>query len=176
MSTVSIPDVARFHPDRASLSFYATAVHYMFKKMSIRMRLLGAMGLLGLILLAFAALGLLGIRNLEAALKDVYTNQLLSSIAINESKDFLSRARFAMDRTALHPEAADVSAMIERARGFIKESDKAWAAYMAQPQEPEEKVLAQAVVARRDSYIRDGLMGLADAIAKKDLQAVDRLR
>ena len=147
----------------------------MFKKITIRTRLIGTMGLLGLILLVFAALGLFGIRTVEASLKDVYTNQLMSSIAINDSKNFLSRARFAMDRTALHPEAPDVGAMIERARGFIKQSDKAWAAYMALPQDTEEKALAEAVIAKRDTYVREGLMGLADAIVKKDLQAVDRL-
>jgi methyl-accepting chemotaxis protein I, serine sensor receptor len=162
-------------PARARRLCHALMPITMFKNITIRTRLVGTMALLGLLLLAFAALGLFGIRTVEDALKDVYSNQLVSSIAINDSKNFLSRARFAMDRTALHPDAPDVGATIDRANGFIAQADKAWAAYMALPQDAEEKALARKVAATRDVYVRDGLQALATAIRKQDKEAVDRL-
>jgi methyl-accepting chemotaxis protein len=147
----------------------------MFKKITIRTRLIGTMILLGLILIVFAALGLFGLKRIEVSLKDVYSNQLMSSIAINDSKNYLSRARFSMDRAALHPELPDVGATLERSVSFVAQADKAWAAYMALPQDADEKALAQDVAAKRDIYVRQGLLALADAVRRKDLQAVDRL-
>ncbi len=147
----------------------------MFKKLTIRTRLIGTMGLLGLILMAFALLGLTGLRSAEAALKTVYTDQLMSSIAIGNAKNFLSRARFTIDRAALHPDAPDVEATLERAAGFLAQADKAWAEYMALPQDPQEKALSRDIVARRDVYVRQGLVALADAVRRHDIPAVDRL-
>ena len=147
----------------------------MFKKLSIRTRLIATMGLLGLILLAFAVLGLFGMHAAEASLKNVYTDQLKSTVAVNTAKNFLSRARFTMDRAALHPDAPDVEATLARANGFLVQADKAWTAYMALPQDPEEKSLVQAVDAKREIYVRQGLVALADAVRKGDIATVDRL-
>jgi hypothetical protein len=104
----------------------------MLKKLPIRTRLIATMVLLGLIILAFGLLGVFGMRSLEASLEDVYSNQLVSSISVNDSKNFLSRARFAIDRAALHPEDPEVGKTLERVASFLAESGKSWSAYMAQ--------------------------------------------
>ena len=147
----------------------------MLKKLTIRTRLILTMVLLGLIILAFGLLGVFGMRSLEASLEDVYSNQLVSSISVNDSKNSLSRARFAIDRAALHPEDPEVGKTLERVAAFLAESDKSWAAYMALPQDAEESVLARDVVARRDVYVREGLLALADAVKKRDAAAIDSL-
>jgi methyl-accepting chemotaxis protein len=147
----------------------------MFSRLKIRTRLIATMALLGLVLLAFAFLGLFGMRTVEASLKNVYTDQLRSTVDINTAKNFLSRARFTMDRAALHPDAPDVEATLERAGGFLAQADKAWTAYMTLPQDPDEKALVDIVDAKRNVYVKQGLVALADAVRKHDIEAVDRL-
>jgi methyl-accepting chemotaxis protein len=147
----------------------------MLKKLTIRTRLIATMVLLGLIILAFGLLGVFGMRSLEASLEDVYSNQLVSSISVNDSKNFLSRARFAIDRAALHPEDPEVGKTLERVASFLAESGKSWSAYMALPQDAEENALARDVAAKRDVYVRDGLLALADAVKKRDAAAIDAL-
>ena len=147
----------------------------MTNKLTIRARLVATMALLGLIILAFGVLSMFGMRALQTSLDDVYSNQLMSSIAINNSKNFLARTRFAIDRAALNPHAADLAATLERAHGFLVESDKAWAAYMALPQDDEERRLAQIVVAKRAVYINQGLQKFADAVARGEPQAIDAI-
>jgi len=135
------------------------------------------MVLLGLIILAFGILGIYGMRSSQASLEDVYSNQLMSTIAINNSKNFLSRARFAIDRAALHPEASDVAGTLERANGFLAEADKTWSVYMALPRDPQEQVLAQAVIDTRGAYVTQGILALAEAVRKGDaanLQATNQ--
>ena len=147
----------------------------MFKQLTIRTRLVATMVLLGLIILGFGVLGIYGMRSSQAALEDVYSNQLMSSIAINNGKNSLSRARFAIDRAALHPEAADAAGTLERADGFLTEADKAWNVYMALPRDAQEEALAQAVVDKRGAYVKQGIQALADAVRKHDGAAIDSI-
>ncbi|RYF03782.1 MAG: HAMP domain-containing protein, partial [Oxalobacteraceae bacterium] len=166
--------------DRTHRSLRSSPVEHdisskMTNKLTIRARLVATMALLGLIILAFGVLSMFGMRALQTSLDDVYSNQLMSSIAINNSKNFLARTRFAIDRAALNPHAADLAATLERAHGFLVESDKAWAAYMALPQDEEERQLATIVVAKRAAYINQGLQKFADAVARGDPQAIDAI-
>ena len=147
----------------------------MFKQLTIRTRLVATMVLLGLIILAFGILGIYGMRSSQAALEDVYSNQLMSTIAVNNGKNFLSRARFAIDRAALHPESSEVAGTLARADGFLAEADKAWSAYMALPRDAQEQTLAQAVVDKRGAYVKRGILALAEAVRRQDGAAVESI-
>jgi methyl-accepting chemotaxis protein len=147
----------------------------MFSKLSIRTRLISTMCLLGLIILALGLMGTLGMQALQTSLEDVYTDQLMSTISIDASMNELSRARFAIDRAALHPERPDVDATLARVDSFLRESDKAWRAYLALPRGPEEDALARAVATKRDAYVNEGIRRLADAVRRQDTTAIDVL-
>jgi methyl-accepting chemotaxis protein-1 (serine sensor receptor) len=145
----------------------------MFNKLTIRTRLVSTMAFLGLIILAFGLLGIASTRSLEASLKGIYTGQLAASVSINASKNFLSRALFAIDRAALDPDGNDAAAALERATVFLADADKAWAAYMALPRRPEEDVLARDATEKRARYVRDGLLFQAAAARRRDVQAMN---
>jgi len=147
----------------------------MLKHTTIRTRLIATMALLGLLIVAIGLMGIIGMRTINASLKDVYTNQLASTEALANAKNSLDRARFTYDRTVFHPEAADVDKTLQRAAGFIVESQKYWKSYQALPQSPEEHALAVDLDNKRNSYIGDGLQALGNAVRDKNAEQIDAL-
>jgi methyl-accepting chemotaxis protein-1 (serine sensor receptor) len=147
----------------------------MLNNISLRLRLIATMACIGLLLVLLGLLGVLGMRTVSHALHDVYTDELASTIAIGDSKNFVARARFTLDRAVLHPDAADVAKTIDRAQGFIGDSDKSWKVYMSLPHEGTEDALAKDVDKKRRIYIDDGLLALSKAVLGKELGATEAL-
>jgi len=147
----------------------------MLFKLTLRVRLIATMAMLGFLITAVGLLGIYGMREDHAALEDVYSNQLASSIAINNSKNFLNRARFGLDRAVFHPDAADVGATLSRAKGFIDESNKEWQRYLALPRNGEEEALAKTLEAARTRYINDGMLALSTAVEQMNVERIEAL-
>jgi methyl-accepting chemotaxis protein len=146
----------------------------MFSSLTLRTRLLATMALLGLIILGFGLTGIASMRSMANGLDDMYSNRLMSSIAINNAKNSLNRVRLTLDRAVLHPDAPDVGKIIERAEGFLTESNKSWHDYMVLPQDSDEAVLAKTAEAKRQVYI-DGLLAMAAAVKQHDADAIDTI-
>ena len=147
----------------------------MLKHTTIRARLIATMALLGLLLVAIGLMGIIGMRTINAALTDVYSNELASTAALASSKSALDRARLAYDHAVLHPQAADVEQTLDHAAGFLAESQKNWQNYLALPQSPEERQLSNELQAKRDTVINDGLKPLVKALRDKDAEQIDTL-
>jgi len=147
----------------------------MLFKLTLRLRLIATMAMLGFLITAVGLLGIYGMREDHAALEDVYSNQLASSIAINNSKNFLNRARFGLDRAVFHPDAADVGKTLSRAKGFIDDSNKEWQRYLALPRDAEEAALAKTLEVERNRYINDGMLALATAIEQMNVERIEAL-
>jgi methyl-accepting chemotaxis protein-1 (serine sensor receptor) len=147
----------------------------MSSTLTLRIRIIATMALLGLIIIITGMLGIYGMRKGSAALEDAYSNQLSSAVDLSEAKNQLARARFVLDRLVVHPDAPDFAKTLERMNGFIAGGDKAWAAYMALPRDAEEDGLAKAVEARRATYIKDGLVALAEAARARDADRIESL-
>ena len=147
----------------------------MLSKLTIRMRLIMTMAFLGCLMTAIGAMGIYGMKIENVAFEDVYTNQLASSVALGDTMNSLARARFTLDRGVFHPEAADVGKTLERAAGFIAESDAHWKIYMDLPREADEDVLARDLDAKRKTYISSGLMALSRAIAAQNAEQIETL-
>lgn len=147
----------------------------MFRTLTLRTRLLATMGLLGAIILVFGLVGISSMRSMSTSIHDLYVNELEAMLSINDAKNFLSRARFTLDRAALHPDQADVQATLARAEKFVTESNAAWQKYMSLPHYGAEKSLAEAANSTRDAYINDGMLALGRAIRAHDVAAVDNL-
>jgi methyl-accepting chemotaxis protein-1 (serine sensor receptor) len=146
----------------------------MFSTLSLRIRLIATMAMLGLLIVAIGLLGIYGMRAADTALAANYDNQL-TAMSLGSAKNSLSRARFVLDRAVLHPDAPDLEKTLKRMDDFIAESDKAWTAYLAEPQDPEEAPLAKALDASRKAYIDDGIRALVQAIRANDAAAIDTL-
>jgi methyl-accepting chemotaxis protein-1 (serine sensor receptor) len=136
----------------------------MFKNLSIKMRLIGTMAFMGVMLIAGGAMGVVGLQTTNNALKEVYSTQLASSIAINTTVTRLLQARTALDRVIVRPHARNAPETLTRAEGFHAESDAAWKSYLALPAGPEEKKLSDAVQVQRDLYMRDAAGALIKAL------------
>jgi len=147
----------------------------MLSSLSLRARLIATMAVLGLLIAAVGALGIYGMRTNHASLEAVYSNQLVSSIAINNAKNFLSRARFNLDRVVAHPDAADIPGTLSRARNFVDESNKEWQRYLALPRDASEAALAKVLETERTRYVNDGMLALAGAIEQKNAERIAAL-
>jgi len=116
-----------------------------------------------------------GMRASHAGLEQMYANQLASSIAINNAKNLLSRARFGLDRAVFHPDAPDVAKTLDRARDFIIQSNGEWQRYLALARDAEEDQLARKLDLERSKYIDAGLKALADAVQQGDAEKIELL-
>ena len=143
--------------------------------LTLRTRLVGAMLLLGFLIVSLGLIGIVGIRATHQSLEEMNSNQLASSVAINASQNFLSRARFGFDRAVFHPEAADVGKTLDRAKGFIDNSTTEWQRYLALPRDAEEDRLAKALEVERAKYINEGLLALETAVKQGNQEEIERL-
>ena len=147
----------------------------MFQNLSLRVRLIATMTLLGFLIAAIGAAGIYGQRQEHAALEHVYSNQLASSIAINSAKNFLARARFNYDKAVFHPDAEDIGNTLKRGKDFIDDSDREWQRYLTMPRNAEEDELAKTLASERSRYITGGLLALATAVEQQDAARIDQL-
>jgi len=131
--------------------------------------------LLGVMIVAIGVLGVYGMRTANGALQDVYSNQMASALKLTDTKNYLNRARFVIDRGVFHPEADDLEKTMGRADDFVKQADKSWQEYLALPMEGEERALAADLTEKRAIYIDKGMRALMKAIRDKDAAKIDEL-
>ncbi|TYQ20046.1 UNVERIFIED_ORG: methyl-accepting chemotaxis sensory transducer with TarH sensor [Zoogloea ramigera] len=146
----------------------------MFTRITIRTRLIVSMAVLGLLIISIGAVSLFGMNKVNFALKDVYSNQMASVLILTESKNFLNRARFVIDRGVFHPDSPDLDKTLARAEGFILDGDKAWKSYLALPLTGEEQQLATDLDKKRTVYI-SFLRELMGAIKSQNAEKIDDL-
>ncbi len=140
----------------------------MFRNISIKLRLLATMAFMGVMLIIGGAMGVFGLHNTNGSLKEVYSTQLASSIAINTSITRLLQERTALDRVVMRPDAPNVAETLKQAQEFREQSDAAWKTYLALPASAEEKKLSNEVTAQREIYLRDGVAALLAVIDTED--------
>jgi methyl-accepting chemotaxis protein-1 (serine sensor receptor) len=146
----------------------------MFKNISIKFRLSATMAFMGVMLIAGGAMGLVGLKNTNDSLKDVYSNQLASSIAIDSTIARLQQGRSVLERAVAKPDE-DNAANLQRVEGFQKASDTAWKTYLALPVDAEEKKLSDDVEAKRKVYLQDAAGALIAAIRAGQREEAERL-
>jgi len=146
----------------------------MTTKLTLRIRIIATMALLGLIIAATGLIGINGMRANHASLEQVYSSHLLSSIALGSSKNSLARARFVLDRAVLHPDAADVEKTIARMQGFVADSDKTWQEYEAMARDEQEAALVKALAETRKGYIAT-IDAVVRAVQQRDAETLETL-
>jgi methyl-accepting chemotaxis protein I, serine sensor receptor len=136
----------------------------MFNNITIKSRLIATMSFMAIMMVVLGAMGIRGVQTSNASLKDVFSDQLPSTVAINASLTRLLQARTALDRVAMHPDAPNAAETIKRAEGFQQQSEAAWKDYLSLPADSEEKKLADDVAAKREAYLRDGAQAMIAAL------------
>jgi methyl-accepting chemotaxis protein-1 (serine sensor receptor) len=133
-------------------------------KLTIKARLIATMAFMGCLMILLGSMGIYGMQSSNAALKNTYTDQLMSIGAIGDAQIALLRARTALDRVVLHPESPKAAETITRAEQFLDDANKAWKKYQTLPKDAEESALSDAVDAKHQTFIKDGLQPLINAL------------
>ncbi len=147
----------------------------MLNNLSIKMRLIGTMVFMGIMLIVIGAMGVLGMQHTNDSLKEVYGNQLLSSQAINTAITRLFQARTRIDRILVKPDAAHTVELFSQAATLRDESNLAWNRYRELPANAEEKKLSDEVNTKRDIYLNEGALPLVKAIKEGKLDEAQHL-
>ena len=142
---------------------------------TIKFRLIATMAFMGIMLAVGGAMGLFGVRNSNATITELFTNQLPSLEALSESRIALLRARTAIARSIANPEASDNEANIKRVEEFLQKSELNWKKYKALPAGEDEKKVAQEVVEAREKFLKEGFLPMLAAVKAKNQGEADRL-
>ncbi|WP_374363191.1 methyl-accepting chemotaxis protein [Pseudoduganella danionis] len=140
----------------------------MLSRFSIRQRLIAVMVVLGLLAVLLGGMGIAGLRSVNRDLREVSTNSMPSALAIDKAQIAIMRARLSLDRVTLHPESADAEKTLQRASDYLKQSDAAWAEYLALPADAQEQALAAEMTARRQDFLNLGVQPLISALRAGD--------
>ncbi|VVD99260.1 Methyl-accepting chemotaxis protein I [Pandoraea pneumonica] len=141
----------------------------MFKNVTIRARLTLALGLFMVLLVVGAAVGLLSLRQSNASLQEVYTNDMASSRALAQTTIATLSARVTLARIEFIADPSEIKTAIDGVRNNLKKADDAWAAYAALPMSDGEKPLADAALASRSKVVNEGILPALKAIESGDI-------
>ncbi|MYM41023.1 methyl-accepting chemotaxis protein [Duganella qianjiadongensis] len=147
----------------------------MLSRFSIRQRLIAVMAMLGILTALLGGMSVIGLHTVNSDLREVNTNAMPSALAIDKAQINLLRARLSLDRVSMHIDAADTEKTMQRAEDFIKQSDAAWAEYLALPADAEEQALAAEMTRRRHAFLNQGLQPLLQALRAGEREKADQL-
>jgi methyl-accepting chemotaxis protein-1 (serine sensor receptor) len=140
--------------------------------LTIRARLAVTIGLLAVFLVASGALGMISTQRANAANRDTYHNKMAAAVLIDNAEISIARARMVMDRVAQHPDMPKAAEQIARGVDFYKQSDAAWAKFVAMPHEADEVPLIAKTSALRDQ-MRGIITDFAAALTARDQARID---
>lgn len=143
--------------------------------LTIRLRLIGAMAFMAIMLVVGGLMGIYGVRNSNAVIKEIFSNQLPSVESMGQSRVFMLRARTALDRAIAHPEFPDNAETLKRSEDFFNQSETYWKKYLSLPQDAEEKKLSDEVVVLRDNYIKTAHLPMFNAIKAGNKEEADNI-
>jgi methyl-accepting chemotaxis protein-1 (serine sensor receptor) len=143
--------------------------------LTIRLRLIGTMAFMAIMLTIGGAMGIWGVDQSNKVIAEIFENQFPSLDNLQKSRILLLRARASVDRAIAHPEFPDTSETIKRSMGFYEESNEYLKKYLALPQTPEEKKLSDDVVQSRDKFVNDAYLKIINALKSGDRVEADRI-
>ncbi|MDE2429709.1 MAG: Tar ligand binding domain-containing protein [Burkholderiales bacterium] len=143
--------------------------------LTIRLRLIGTMAFMAIMLIIGGAMGIYGVRNSNAVIEGLFRNQLPSVGNLEESINLLMRSRTAIDRVILHPDSPDAAENIKRSEDFLNKSDEKFKKYLGLPQDGEEKKLSDEAILARDKYLKEGHLPMLAAAKAGNKDEADNL-
>jgi methyl-accepting chemotaxis protein-1 (serine sensor receptor) len=144
-------------------------------KLTIKLRLVATLLMLGTLLVVIGALGLIGMRNSNEAVKEAYLNDVAAATALGSSTLNLTIVRTTLDRVLLHPEAPETPALIEKALGYLAVSNRSWSTYDALMRSDDEAALSKNVADARARLLDGAIEPMIDAMKKGDHDRADKI-
>ena len=146
------------------------------KNLTIKALLIFVIGFLSLLLIIIGGLGLYGQASANDALKSVYDER---TVAIGRL-DTVVRALLNIQLAASYAVGADpeaISRNLAEIKRLQEESEKAWTAYVALPQNAKGKELVSRFVGHREKFLNEGLKPVVTALTNDYAQqAMDTMR
>ena len=143
--------------------------------LTIRLRLIGTMAFMAVMLTIGGLMGVYGVRNSNIVIQEIFSNQLPSVAALEESRIWLLRARVTIDRAINHPEDPDVAKTIKLSEDYFARSSDNFRKFQALPQTEEEKKLADEVRILRTAYEKEGYFAILTALKAGNKEEADRI-
>jgi methyl-accepting chemotaxis protein I, serine sensor receptor len=143
--------------------------------MTIKLRLLVTLIVLGTLLVITGIVGIVGMRASNDEVKQAYANDVAAATALGRSNLTLTVGRTTLDRALFHPNSPDVPALIDKALKYLSISDAAWATYLALPASDQEKALSKTVADARSALLAQAIQPMVDALRKGDAATADKL-
>ncbi len=141
----------------------------MFKNVTIRARLSLALGLFMVLLVIGAAVGLVSLRQSNASLQEIYSNDMASARSLAQTTISTLGARVTLSRIEFIADPTEIKTAIDSVRANLKKADESWANYASLPMNEGEKALADAVVTARGKVTNDGILPALTAIESGDI-------
>lgn len=133
----------------------------MFRNTTIGARLWFLTIVANVLLLIVGAVGWLGMSRSNDATHQSYGQQLSAAVNLAEARSNQLLVRVLLDQAALATDPVDARDRAATAEGFLRDSDKAWKAYLALPRSAEEAKVVEDVTAKRDVLFRQGVAPMA---------------
>ena len=142
---------------------------------TIRLRLIATMAFMAVMLTIGGLMGIYGVRNSNAVIQELFSDQLPSVGGLEESWVWLLRSRVALDRAIDHPDAADFAQTVSKSEEYFAESNTNFKKYQQLPQDEDEKKLAAEVAALRDAYEKEAHLPMLAAIKAGNKEEADKI-
>jgi methyl-accepting chemotaxis protein-1 (serine sensor receptor) len=148
----------------------------MFKNLTIKRRLVAAIGLMSVLLIALGATGIAGMHYANSALESVYKQRVLRLGELDRIFALITKNQSTVAEavtgqlTAFPEDPAQVDKRLPQIRADIARVDQVWKSFAGSLETPEGKKLAEAFDAARKRYGREGLVPALAALGAHDFQ------
>jgi methyl-accepting chemotaxis protein-1 (serine sensor receptor) len=150
------------------------------RNLTIKMRLIVTLGIVGLLLMAVGAMGIYGMNSIGAELEAMYKRDTVPTAQIGHINRLLLRNRLAIANSVNIPTAENIRRNTAEVEANIAEITKTWDEYMAGPMGAERRKLAEAFAEHRKKFVQQGLRpavemlraGKVDAVKKHIVEAI----
>ena len=143
--------------------------------LTIRLRLIGTMAFMAIMLTIGGLMGIYGVRNSNIVIKELFTNQLPSVDNLEQSRVWLLNSRTALDKAIAHSDAADLPQTLTRAEEDFAKSEEAFKKYLSLPQDETEKKIVAEVIVLREAYVKEAHQTMFAAIKAGNKEEADRI-
>lgn len=147
----------------------------MLQGLSIKSRLMFVIAFLCLLLIGTGIFGLNSLNRVNASLKTVYENRLVSMGQLDLMVRALNRLRYSVASAADDTSPDAIDAKLARLKEDLAEGDKAWIDYSAAAMTPEEKAEASQFVGSYQKFFTEAVQPALAAMQARDAARIAML-
>ena len=127
------------------------------RNLTIKMRLIATLGIIGALLIAVGAMGIVGMNNANSSLEAMYSRDTVPTEQVAEVQRRLLLNRLLIAVSLVTPTPEEIRKNTAEVEANIAEISKVWDAYMAGPMNEDRKKLAETFAEHRKKFVQQGL-------------------